>query len=184
MKVKEVIALAAENLGREDLSSELETLDGAPEGELKSLLRCYNLVENEVALDYFPLKAEEEVLPQNGRIPYSELAHAPVNFFRMRGGDGRDVDFEAHPAYLSVPAETGALTVVYAYSPEHKEIVRESEFSGKITARLLSYGVACEFCLTSARYAEAALWERRFRDALRAAEIIRRRLKVRARRWL
>ncbi len=54
MKVKEVIALAAENLGREDLSSELETLDGAPEGELKSLLRCYNLVENEVALDYFP----------------------------------------------------------------------------------------------------------------------------------
>ena len=46
MTVKEVIALAAENLGREDLSAAVASAEGEPEGELKSLLRCYNLIEN------------------------------------------------------------------------------------------------------------------------------------------
>lgn len=59
MKVREIAALAAEYIGREDLAEALSVLEGEPEGELKALLRCYNLVENEVAIDYFPPKREE-----------------------------------------------------------------------------------------------------------------------------
>lgn len=183
MTVKEVIALAAENLGREDLSAAVASAEGEPEGELKSLLRCYNLIENEVALDYFPLKREESFSPKNGRIDFSELSAVPVDFYCVQDESGADVRFVLHPAYLSLPEGTGKVTVKYACAPAPKKLDGESEFSGKITARLLACGVACEFCLTCARYAEAALWEKRFRDALRAAEIIRRRLKVRARRW-
>ena len=51
MTVKEVLALAAENLGREDLSAQLSADSVQADGEIKALLRCYNLVENEVALD-------------------------------------------------------------------------------------------------------------------------------------
>ena len=53
MTVKEVVKLAAENLGRQDLSQMIDAQEEVSE-EVVSLLRCFNLVENEVALDYFP----------------------------------------------------------------------------------------------------------------------------------
>lgn len=184
MTVKEVVALAAENLGREDLSAALEALEGEPQGELKSLLRCYNLVENEVALDYCPLKSEETFVRENGVLSYSEFAHAPVDICAVRGKDGNPLPFTIRPACLSLPQGAGEVTVTYAYAPEKKSYGEDSAFSGKISARLLALGVACEYCLSCARYSEAAAWEKRFRDALRATELIRRKLCVRSRRWV
>lgn len=62
MKVKEVLALAAANLGRDDLVAAIEQMEGDPSAEVQSLLRCYNLAENELALDYLPLTQEEEIV--------------------------------------------------------------------------------------------------------------------------
>lgn len=184
MKVREIAALAAEYIGREDLAEALSVLEGEPEGELKALLRCYNLVENEVAIDYFPPKREECIVPVNGKIAFSSLGSYPVEICRVRDVEGKDVAFGLHPSHLSLPEGTGALTVTYAYSPEKKSFSDDSEFEGKVSARLLSFGVAGEFCLTAARYSEAAIWQKRFQDALHAANYHRRRIRVRTRRWV
>ncbi len=184
MKVREIAALAAENIGREDLAEALMELTGEPTGELKALLRCYNLVENEVAIDYFPPKREESVLPEEGKIPFASLSRYPVEICRVRSGDGKDVDFELRPTSLVISEGTGAVTITYAYSPENKTFADECEFQGKVSARLLSFGVAGEFCLTAARYSEAAIWQKRFQDALRAADYHKRRIRVRTRRWV
>lgn len=188
MTVKEVIALAADNLGREDLAESLSSLTGEPEGELKALVRCYNLVENEVALDYCPLKAEEKLTPIDGKVAFSALSHAPVDVYSVKNALGATVAFEIYPAYLSLPAGTEQVMVSYAYAPAAKTAEQTCEVSEKVSARLLSFGVACEFSLSCARYQEAALWDKRFRDALRAAEVYRRRpsarLGIRARRWV
>lgn len=184
MKVKDIVALAAENIGREDLAETLASLTEEPTGELKTLLRCYNLVENEVAIDYFPPKREESVLPVNGAVAFSSLSRIPVEICRVRNAEGEDVRFELHPSSLLLPEGTGAVTITYAYSPVNKGYADECEFQGKVSARLLSFGVAGEFCLTSARYSEAAIWQKRFQDALRAADYHKRRITVRARRWV
>ncbi len=184
MKVKEVIALAAANLGREDLAARAGELSGEPAGELLSLLRCYNLIENEVALDYFPLKKRESFTVEEGTLPYSDFTFAPVTVLEARE-HGVPVSFELYPAELRLPRPCGVRTVeiLYSYSPAEKGWEEESEFSGKISARLLSFGVASEFCLTNGQFSEAAMWEKKFRDALRSAHIVRRPLLVRSRRW-
>lgn len=184
MKVREIAALAAENMGREDLAVELANLTDGPSWELKALLRCYNLVENEVAIDYFPLKQEECVLPQNGIIEFSSLARYPVEIYGVRGGDGKEVAYRLHPAHLSLPEDTGAVTVTYSYSPAQKDFSDESEFQGKISARLLAFGMAGEFCLSTARFNEAAVWQKKFQDALKAVDVHKRRICIRARRWV
>lgn len=186
MKVKDVLALAAANLGREDLEAAVRDHTGEPAGELASLLRCYNLVENEIALDYYPLKAEESFTPGgDGRISYSSFAYAPVSVTGVTGTCG-PVRYETFPSYLKLPdaREGESVTVSYTYSPAQKEWEDDSAFSEKISARLLSFGVACEFCLSRGQFSEAAMWDNKYREALKAANIIRKKLAVRSRRWV
>lgn len=186
MKVKRVLSLAAENLGREDLVHALNDCAGEPSGELASLLRCYNLTENEIALDYFPLKKQERLTVFSGEIAFSRFSLAPVTVYGVQDKRMRPVPFEMRPARLLVVGQKDGdeLTVTYSYSPREKGIDSCSEFGGKISARLLSFGVCFEFCLSCGQFSEAAVWEKRYREAIRAADTERRSLRLRARRWV
>lgn len=180
MQVKEIVKCAAKNLGREDLVAALDADE--TEGEAGALVDCYNLVENEIALDYFPLKAEEEFAPEKGEIVYSRFSHAPVNVIKVQNRAGSRVDFELFSSFLRLPEGVGTVRVLYAYAPAKKTLSDSSEFSDKISERLLSFGVASEFCLSRGQYSEAAVWEKRYREALRAASSPRG-TRIRARRW-
>ena len=186
MQVKEILTLAAQGLGREDLIEALESEErtSETEKELACLLRGYNFVENEIALEYFPLKAEETFACEGGRLAYTLFAHAPVNVHKVTDEAGKNVDFTLYSAYLSLPAETKTVHVIYSYAPEKKDFGDESAFSGSISARLMSHGVASEFLLANGRYTESDLFQKRYHDALRAAGILRRRLSMHARRWV
>lgn len=184
MKVKDILALAASDLGREDLVALVYDCAEAPAGELASLLRCYQLVENEIALDYFPLLREETLRAEGDTVPYSAFSLAPVEIRRVTDVRGVPVSYEvcAEGILLRAP-HPSAVKTLFSYSPAEKGWNDESEYSGKISARLLSFGVACEFCLSSGQYAEAAAWEKKYREALRAANVIRKKLAIRSRRW-
>lgn len=182
MKIKDVLALAAADLGREDLVALVNDCAGSPSGELSSLLRCYHLVENEIALDYFPLYKEESLPVTDGAIPYRDFAFAPVEVERVTA-EGRELCFEPLSDRLRVEGTALRARVRYRYSPAEKAWTDDSEFSGKISARLLSFGVASEFCLSAGQFGEAATWEKKYREALKAAHIVRKRLVVRSRRW-
>ena len=80
--------------------------------------------------------------------------------------------------------KAGKAVVRYCYSPARKAIGDEGEFGGRVTARLLSFGVAREFCLSRGMFEEAKLWDGRYQDAVRAAALPRRALAMRARRWV
>ncbi len=183
MKVRNVLALAAANLGREDLIAMVNDCAGAPSGELSSLLRCYNLVENEIALDYFPLRWEEILPISCGEIPYEAFAYAPVEVLSAEE-DGRRLGFALSASALRVEgARTDRVKVRYLYSPAEKGWEDDCAFPEKISARLLSFGVCSEYCLTNGKFGEAAMWEKKFREALRAANVLRKKLSVRSRRW-
>ncbi len=184
MLVKEVVALAAETLGMSDLAKQVTAQVGAPEGEIKSLLRCYNLIENEVALDFFPLKTSETFSPAEEKISYKDFSSAPVNILKVTDEGGTPLTFRVLPTYLSLPGCTRRVRVTYSYSPEKKQLDEETAFSDHISARLLAFGVASEYCITNRKFSEGAMWGRRYRDALRAAGILRRTLSVRSRRWI
>lgn len=190
MTVKEVIALAAGCLGRDDLISALEKsaneISDDERLELSALLRCYNFVENEVALDYCPLKKEETVGVAENKIHYTELSSVPVNVRKVVCG-GYLARFSAYPAYILLSdGWQGNATVVYDYIPNTKaSFEEESEFSGKgVSARLLAYGVTAQYCLVNGETGRAATWDKKFRDALRAKNLLRRTVSVRSRRWV
>lgn len=183
MKVKEVIALAAANLGREDLAQAVDTYT-QPTGELLSLLRCYNLVENEVALDYFPLRKEEVLAVADGCISYRAFSSAPVDIIKITCGGEEGIAFELFPDHLKIAGEYAQVRVLYAYAPDEKQWSDDGAFTDRISARLLSYGVTCEFCLSRGQFTEASIWQKRYQDALRAASMTARKRAIRSRRWV
>lgn len=190
MTVKEVVTLAAGCLGREDMIPAFEKpsseLTEEEKLELSSLLRCYNFVENEVALDYCALKREETVEVTENKIYYNELSHAPVNIRKVVCG-GYLARFAAYPSYIRMSdGWIGKACVVYDCIPSTKTSFGEESELGesKISARLLACGVASQYCLVNGETGRAATWDKKFRDALRAANLLRRTVSVRSRRWL
>ncbi len=182
MLVKEVISLAAANLGREDLIK-CAASQTQPSGELLSLLRCYNLVENEIALDYHPLKREETLSVEGNRVEFSAFTFAPVDILSVTDERGAAVEYSLFPAYIALNCGK-EVRISYAYSPAEKGWNDEGSFSGKISARLLSFGVTCEFCLSRGQFSEAAVWQKRYQDALRAASYAQPKKGIRSRRWV
>ena len=190
MLIKDVLTLAAEELGRPDLAEAVGTAytaaasGAAPEGEAALLLTCYRLVENEVALDHFPLRTEETFAPADGAVLFTRFSRPPVEVLSVRTAAGQEVPFCVHASRLSLPPRTGEVAVVYTYAPEAPEIDGEVPFPERISARLLSWGVAREFLISGGRYAESETFSEKFRAALRAAGLSRRKLRVRGRRWV
>ena len=190
MTVKEVVALAAGCLGREDLIPAIDksqsALTAEEKLELDALLRCYNFVENEVALDYRALKKEETVNVTGGRINYSALSAVPANIRKIECGDSI-ARFAIYPNYvLLCDGWEGKATVVYDYIPSSKtKFTQESEFTEReVSARLLAYGVTAQYLLVNGETGRAAVWDKKFRDALRAKNLLRRTVYIRSRRWV
>ncbi|MBO5045842.1 MAG: hypothetical protein J6C93_03125 [Clostridia bacterium] len=181
MLVKDVMESAAYALGREDLVAQLHSCTGTPSGDLATLLRCYCLIENEIALDYFPLFREDVFHVEEGKILFSAFPFAPVEILRVADERG-EISFSIYPQYLSVCGKS--VTVSYTYAPEEKGIDDECTLSPRVSKRLLSYAIASEFCLSVGQFSEAATWENKYREAVRAANVSRKKRKMRSRRWV
>ena len=190
MTVKEVVTLAAGCLGREDLIAAINktasTLTSDEKLELNSLLRCYNFVENEVALDYCPLKKEDTLNVVNNKIEFTSFKSKPVNIRKVVCG-GYVQRFTTYPTYLYFPdGWQGQASVLYDYAPSEKTALDKTcEFSeNTISARLLALGVSAQYCLVNGETGRAAVWDKKFRDALRAKNLLRRTVTIRSRRWV
>ena len=184
MRVKEILVLAAELCGRRDLADYLAGKNGTDAGafarEEATLLRCYNLAENEIALDYLPV-CRTQLFVSEGCIPYTAFAAQPVEILSVRDAAGRALPFTAGERGVRVRA--GNALVEYSVRPRTKGAGDMPELSKKGDQRLLALGTACEFALMSGNFDAASLLDRRYRDAL-ACACRERSGRLKMRRWV
>ena len=170
MRVRDIMVLAAELVGRRDLADFTAGRSGADAGamqrERELLLRCYNLTENEIALDYLPLKMRECFVSE-GEIAYAALSAVPAEILAVRGEFGQKLAFTAEEKGIRVRA--GKVEVEYSRRPAVKGEEDKPECAAADGGRLLALGTACEYALLSGMTEEAALLDKRFRDALACA---------------
>jgi len=181
MTVKEIILQAAEMIGCAEKVRAY--LSGGTDGETEAntLLRCFNRVENEVALDYLPLFAEDEVETETGVVPFSLLSKAAVRIVKATDEWGNPLSFTLLPDRIR--SQPGRVKIVYTYTPEEKELDGEAEGNPKASLRLFAYGVAAEYCLATGLYEESAVWEKKYKQAIEAAYRSSARRKIKSRRW-
>ena len=178
MTVREVLLLSASFLDDKELAAALK--GSTAEGEAETLLHCFNVIENEIALDDYPLTKTEKLLFENGILPYSAFERRPIDVTAVRSGGVR-VRFSL--TIDGVRCDCNEAEVTYTYAPTVKTITDESEHGEKISARLMAFGVVSEYCFIKGRTEEGKMWGLRYREALRSAGILRHPLCVRSRRW-
>ena len=180
--VKEVLMTAAELIGEDGLKKSVGEGSSSSE-ELSLLLKCFNLVEDELALDYFPLKTCEKFAPADGKIAFTAFSEAPVRVLKVTDAEGGGLPFAVFFDRVEVHGSRGDVEVTYAFAPATKTLEGNSDFSGRVSARLIALGVATEYLLAVNRFGEAAAFEKKYREAIRAAGDPRRKLTARGRRW-
>lgn len=183
MKVLDIILAAATELGIADEVNDyvLGNSENA-KADTENLLRAFNLVENELALDYLPLFAEEELNTQTGAIEYSAFSRSAVRILKITDVWGNELEFKLFPDY--VKTQCGKVRVTYTYTPKEKTFADESEFHALVSVRLFAYGIASEFCLASGRFEEAAIWDKKYKQAIVAAYRAKPVKKISSRRWV
>ncbi len=147
----------------------------------KLLLAAFRNVENELALDYLPLTAEDEVITATGVIEYGDLAHSAVRIFSVEDEWGKPLKYELFPDRLKTVA--GKVRVFYAYAPSVKGVDDESEYQTAASERVLVYGMAAEYSLAIGELTAASIWDKKYKEGVQAAYRLHPCKKIRSRRW-
>lgn len=190
MEMKEILALAAFYLSMEDVA-ELPYLksgyvsDTFPQNTpaeimLAKLLLCANLVRAEIASDYFPLIAREKITAADGRIAPSSLAKRLVDVKKITR-KGKNIRFRVYQG--AIETVSGEVEIEYSYLPGEAKLSEDSGFPDKVGARLIACGTAAEYCLIAGLFEEAAVWDKRFKDSLLAAQRKKSEIRVKPRIW-
>ena len=183
MTVLECVKAAATELG---ITAEVDAYlqDKKEEGRVavENLVRCFNLVENELASEYLPLFAEDTLETETGAVYYSDLERAPVRIIKVFDGLGEEVKFSLFPEFLKTQA--GKVRIRYAYAPKEKAIEESSDYLLFVSLRLFAYGMASEYALASGRYEESAVWNKKYKNAIYAAYRKKPIKKIQSRRWV
>lgn len=175
MKIKDCIQLTAEALNLD------ATLTGKSDVD-KLLLRCANSCLDEIASEYIPLESETKVKAQDGLIAYSKLGTAVYDVVEVKK-DGANVKFELLPTHIRVEKD-GEYEVKFYTRPATMSISDDVPIELHLTPRVISYGIAAEYLLISGFYEEAAMYDRRFKDALNRIVAGDGAKSVKRRRWL
>ena len=183
MTVKEVVLAAASEIGcRAEVEAYYNNGSTSGEWKAKRLLECFNIVENELALDYLPLYAEERMTTNSGKFYYRNFTHDVVRIIGVTDGYGNAKKYTLYADHLIT--DGGMTNVFYTYTPKAKEIGDNSDFYLYVSPRLLSYGVAAEYYLMLGLTSEAAIWDKKYKDAIEALYRSKEGAKIAARRWV
>ena len=182
MTVKEAIEETAELLGLGAVKTYLQGgEDEEGEKAAKALIRCFNVVENELALDYLPLCAEDTLASPTGRVLFSQLTYPAVRVISVKDESGNRVKFRLFPDCIKT--QPGRIQVAYTYTPKEKTVKDSSDFVLQTSKRLFSYGMASEYCLAAGLYEEAEIWDKKYKDAVEAAYRVSPSKVLKSRRW-
>lgn len=185
MKIKEVVLAAAKLL---DIDKEVEEYlageNNAGKKKAEGLISCFNLVENALALDYLPLTAQERLAVTDKKVAYAQFSKHLSRILSVTDEQGNRLPFQLFPTEILLAAEGSSVVVEYAYLPQEKGAEEESDYQSRLSVGLMAYGVAAEYCATQGLYAEAAFWDKKYKESLAKIYQVKGGGRIRSRRWV
>ncbi len=184
MKVKEVLEWAAVELGVCDTVKSYLSGEASDVGEKETerLLTAYNLVENELALDYFSLIATQTFENSDGKIPFTLFENDPVRVLDVTSAKtGEKVPFAL---YIERLEADGEVVVTYRYAPKEKDAEGDCEIGERVTKHMLVYGAIANYLAAIGEYGQASAWEKKYKRAIVLAQGISKSKRMASRTWV
>lgn len=169
MTVKDIIKLVCDFVGERELLAKLESTEAVTytsreQEKLDLMVRCFNLVNQEIASDYLPFLTKEEIDVNNSILNFSTLDKTLINVYEIKNKIGMNLKFKLFPNYVEVFGH--ARSIVYSFLPSEKTLTDNVEIYNGLSKRVYAYGVASEFLLVDGVSDDAEIWEDRFKQSL------------------
>ena len=157
MRVSEVIELSA-------LLLDIELTDDIR----KDLVSCYNLVEQELATDYFPILEVDKFFHVEDKIYYKDFSRKGYMIKGVQDFRGDKVNYKLFPEYIALQKnyDGGTFFVKYYYIPEKKELYSHSTYGAEYVS-ILKYGIASEYCLANGDFDLAAIYNQKYKERIK-----------------
>lgn len=188
MTIKSILKTACLFLNKEDLCEKIDvedfdSLSEAYKSQINFLLKCLNLTYQEIASDYIPLLKKESISFVDGEILLSSLSKKFLEVVSLRSKNGEKVKYKIYPDYIE--ANIDEADMVYKYLPSNLTSLSSTieTFANRVSEITLAFGVAMEYCFINGLHEDAAVWERRFKDALFIRSSKKNNIKLPVRRW-
>lgn len=170
MDVKEVILTAAGLLGfKKELEGYLSSASTMGKQKIDEMVDCFNLVESELALDYLPLRIQEECEVIDGKVAYEHFSQYPAHVTSVKKTDGESLKFVLFPTEIALDTLESKVLVEYSYLPQKKSVLDESDYQSRANVGLMAYGVAAAYCAAQGLYTESAFWDKKYKESVALA---------------
>lgn len=188
MTAKEIIKNVCIYLGKEDLlmssffEPDGEVITGQCQKDLDKMLKCINDITEELATEYLPIKKTKVVELKDGTIDLFNIDDYIHEIISVKTLNGKTIRYVISGNKMVCLASKVEIT--YKVYPQEASFESEVEsFGGKLSARVLAYGVASEYCFLEMLYDDATLWENRYKNALLNLQRKKGELKLKKRGW-
>lgn len=188
MLVKNCIQLAATLLQLDICDSSIFSMDADERQiydnkELMLFVKCANLVQSELAEQYFPLTTTETIQVKDSLIDYKQLTKSIVEVISITYKGGK-INFKALASFVKLSINSGDVEITYHYRPESTKFNENMIFgTTKIDVRIIAYAIAAEYCLIKGNFEDASIWDSRYKSALQSISSINREIRVKRRGW-
>lgn len=188
MTVKSVIKLACLFLGLDEISecNVFNTSGESPtkveQKEIDTLVRCLNIVLQEIATSFIDVVGEKDVDFKNGKYPLNEIDDKFLEVLYV-SVNGKKIKFKEKMDFLFADADSAK--VVYRKYPQIVDIDDTCpNFNFKLAEKTLAYGVALEYSFVNSLSDEASIFENRYKNDLLIATRKNGEKRLKCRRWL
>lgn len=166
MKICDIIKMVCDFVGESEIYSKLpstESLTKAEQEKVDKMLRCFNLISQEIATDYIP-KLNKEEGEFVDKIYFSTLEKRNViKVEELRNRFGLKMKFKSFEERIEFSGK--AKTVIYSFLPD-KDFTLTDPFIDRVPAHVYAFGVASEYLLMDGVSEDADIWQEKYKQAL------------------
>ena len=105
MLVKDIIKLACDFTGQEALGEKIaqsSLLETCEQEIVDKFVKCFNLVNNEIASEFVPIKKIEQFEVSNGKILLTQFSTKPYKILYIKNSLGRKMRFKQFDDHIFV----------------------------------------------------------------------------------
>ena len=164
MTLKDILSAALTYMGMD--ADVLEGESPLQDDEVKLLVRCVGFTLDEIAAEYLPLTACEQLEASGKSIAYSAFALQPLRIKKV-SREGKTQDFVQRVDCVQVACD-GAFEVEYSYLPPHPSALTDGALTAlPLPAKTVALGVCSQYCLITGRYEQSGVFSGMFSEDMR-----------------
>lgn len=164
MTLKDILSAALTYMGMD--ADVLEGESPLQDDEVKLLVRCVGFTLDEIAAEYLPLTACEQLEASGKSIAYSAFAFQPLRIKKV-SREGKTQDFVQRADCVQVACD-GAFEVEYSYLPPHPSALTDGALTAlPLPAKTVALGVCSQYCLITGRYEQSGVFSGMFTEDMR-----------------